>query len=112
MHAISIVIEGKEYVIMPKREYQRLAGPASVGDARGAIRAALGERLRAARERAGLSQQGLAERMDVSQPMVSGAERGRVRVSERYAKAVLKACGLPRDWAPPNGRRADARSAR
>lgn len=32
--------------------------------------------------------------------MVSGAESGRVNVSERYMRSVLKACGLPEDWKP------------
>ena len=112
MNATSIVLEGKEYVILPKREYLRLAGTGPVGDARSAIRAALAERLRAARERAGVSQQELAERLGVSQPMVSGAESGRVRVSERYARAVLKACGLPRDWAPRRARKTAKRAMR
>ena len=112
MNATSIVLEGKEYVILPKREYLRLAGTGSIDDARTAIRTALAERLRAARERAGLSQQELADRLDVSQPMVSGAESGRVRVSERYGKAVLKACGLPRDWAPPRERKTAKRPTR
>lgn len=100
MNATPIVLEGKEYVILPKREYLRLAGQESIGDARLAIRAALSARLRAAREHAGLSQRELAARLDVSQPMVSGGESGRVRVSERYVRAVLKACRLRSDWVP------------
>jgi ribosome-binding protein aMBF1 (putative translation factor) len=104
MNATSIVLEGKEYVILPRRDYLRLAGKGPVGDARLAIRAALASRLRAAREQAGLTQRELASRLDVSQPMVSGGESGRVRVSERYARAVLKACGLPSSWVPKPAR--------
>ena len=36
--------------------------------------------------------------MGKSQTMVSQAESGDARVSERYARAVLKACKLPEDW--------------
>jgi hypothetical protein len=32
--------------------------------------------------------------------MVSGAESGAVRIGARYVAAVLKACGLPKDWKP------------
>jgi hypothetical protein len=41
--------------------------------------------------------------------MVSQAESGTARVSERYVRAVLEACGLPEDWSgqkPTKHRRA------
>lgn len=50
------------------------------------------------REKAGLSQDELAERLKKSQALVSRAESGEVRVGEQYMAAVLKACGLPADW--------------
>jgi transcriptional regulator with XRE-family HTH domain len=57
--------------------------------------------LRAARDKAGLSQPELAKKLRKSQSMVAGAEAGRVRVGERYVAAVLRACKLPKDWKSP-----------
>jgi ribosome-binding protein aMBF1 (putative translation factor) len=71
--------------------------PASV-EAHTFVRESIAADLRAARESAGLTQAQLAERMGKSQTMVSQAESGAMRVSERYVRAVLKACGLPMDW--------------
>jgi transcriptional regulator with XRE-family HTH domain len=59
----------------------------------------------AKRRQAGLSVAELVRRLGVSQPMVSGAESGRVRVSERYVRTVLRACGLPADWRGAKTRR-------
>ena len=70
--------------------------------------------LRKAREEASLTQTELAKKLKVSQPMVSGAESGRVRVSERYVRNVLKACGLPEDWngqKPAKGRKRARKAA-
>jgi hypothetical protein len=36
---------------------------------------------------------------------VSQAESGEARVSERYARAVLEACGLPEDWTAEKAQR-------
>ncbi len=100
-HTVTVTIDGQEYVALPRADYLRLAGDR---DARGAVdavsyaRRSLGRTLRAAREAAGLTQAELAEKLDKVQPMVSGAEKGSVRVGERYVAAVLKACGLPADW--------------
>ncbi len=97
-------LDGKDYVVLPKADYLRLAdaaGASTLKDARSVVQAALGADLRRAREHAGLSQSQLAEKLGVSQPMVAGAERGRVRVAETYARRVLKACKLPADWVPP-----------
>lgn len=92
-----------EYVILPKAEYLRLqqsAGvPAGAVDAVEYARGSIGTTLKAARESAKLSQADLAKRLGKSQPMVSGAESGAISVSTRYIAAVLKACGLPEDWA-------------
>ena len=99
-----------EYVILPKAEYLRLqsmAGiPAGSVDAIEYARASIGATLKAAREHAGHTQAELAKALNKSQPMVSGAESGAISVSERYVKAVLKACGLPEDWAGPKPKRA------
>jgi ribosome-binding protein aMBF1 (putative translation factor) len=104
----SIRIAGTEYVIVPKAEYLRLrrgAGiPAGNADAFDYVQRSIGEALRAAREKAKLTQVGLAKKLRKSQPLVAGAESGRVRVSERYVHAVLKACRLPEDWKPPRSR--------
>ncbi|HVW23971.1 MAG TPA: helix-turn-helix transcriptional regulator [Polyangiaceae bacterium] len=50
------------------------------------------------REHAKLTQAELAERMEKSQTRISQAESGTARISERYVKAVLSACGLPENW--------------
>lgn len=106
-----------EYVILPKAEYLRLqskAGvPAGSADAVAYARRSIGETLRAAREHAGFTQAELARRLKKSQPMVSGAESGSIKVSERYVRAVLKACRLPADWiGPAAGGRADRNKSR
>ena len=94
-----------EYVILPKAEYLRLqsmAGvPAGSVDAIEYARGSIGATLRAAREHAGFTQAELAKALKKSQPMVSGAEGGTISVSERYVRAVLKACRLPEDWKGP-----------
>lgn len=99
----TITLGGTEYVIVPRAEYDRLTGKhgerAEV-DALSFGQQALGESLRTARETAKLTQAELAARLKKSQPMVSGAESGRVRVGAAYVKAVLRACGLPPDWTP------------
>lgn len=105
----TITLGGTEYVIVPRAEYDRLAEqsaatagvPAGTVDAVEVAQRAVAEGLRKAREAAGLTQAELAARLKKSQPMVSGAESGRVRVGVGYVKAVLKACGLPPDWTAP-----------
>jgi ribosome-binding protein aMBF1 (putative translation factor) len=104
-HTIEIKIDGREYVAVPRAEYERLTGttttsPAPEGsvEAIGFARASLGAKLRKAREGAGLTQAQLAKKLRKTQPLVSGAESGSVRVGERYVAAVLKACRLPPDW--------------
>jgi ribosome-binding protein aMBF1 (putative translation factor) len=97
-------IDGKAFFIVPEREYLQLrkrAGiPAGSVDALEYSRASLGEKLRKAREVAGLTQTKLAKRLDKSQALVSAAERGAEAIGERYVLAVLKACGLPENWRP------------
>jgi ribosome-binding protein aMBF1 (putative translation factor) len=102
-HAIagSITIRGVEFVVIPKADYLRMQGdklPAGSVDAHTFVRQSIAIDLRAARESAGLTQAQLAERMSKSQTMISQAESGAMRVSERYVRAVLKSCGLPIDW--------------
>lgn len=115
-NASTLTVAGVEYVIIPKAEYLRLLDkqvPLGAVDARAFVRHSIGVDLRAAREAAGLTQTQLARRMGKSQTLISQAESGTARVSERYARAVLAACGLPADWggrsAAP-GRRRVARS--
>ena len=97
-----------EYVILPKAEYIRLQGMAGVPD--GSVdavdyaRASIGATLKAAREHAGLTQTELASKLKKSQTMVSGAEGGSISVSDRYVRAVLRACRLPADWSGPKKR--------
>jgi ribosome-binding protein aMBF1 (putative translation factor) len=107
-HSVKLTIDGKEYVALPRADYVRMGGAKELAGAVDAVaytRRSLGKTLRAAREAAGLTQAELAEKLGKAQPMVSGAEAGRVRVGERYVAAVLKACGLPKDWKRPKGRR-------
>jgi hypothetical protein len=98
-----LTLDGKIYVILPKAEYLRLRRgdtPPHTVDAIDFARQALGVDLRAARDAAELTQAELAKKMRKSQTMVSQAESGLVSVGERYVAAVLKACGLPKDWKP------------
>lgn len=104
-----IRLDGTEYVIVPRADYLKLRESAGIPprsvDAREYVRASLAASLRAARKQAKLTQADLAKRMGVSQPMVSGAEGGSVRVSERYVRNVLEACGLPEDWSASKPKR-------
>ena len=95
MSITTIQVHGEEFVILPRKEYDRLRGvPEGEVDAVAFAREAIGRDLRAARERAGLTQAELAKRLRRSQAMVSAAENGAMRVGERYVKAVLRACGV------------------
>jgi ribosome-binding protein aMBF1 (putative translation factor) len=100
-HTVTVTIDGKEYVAVPRADYLRMTGGKDLEGAVDAVeytRRSLGKSLRAAREAAGLSQAELAAKLGKAQPMISGAESGTVRVGERHVSAVLKACGLPKDW--------------
>jgi DNA-binding XRE family transcriptional regulator len=102
-HAIAgnITVRGVEFVVIPKAEYLRMqSGKLPIGsvEAHAFVRQSIAADLRSARESAGLTQAQLALRMGKSQTMVSQAESGIMRVSERYVRAVLKACGLPMSW--------------
>lgn len=105
----TLTIGRTEYVVIPKADYLRMQNipPGSV-DAHAYVRQSIAEALQQAREHAGLTQTELAARLNKSQTMVSQAESGAARVSERYVKAVLKACGLPEDWTGPELRQPKA----
>ncbi len=95
-------VEGKQYVLIPKGEYDALVGAAPAGAVEAvpfAIKAIAAD-LRKARKSAGLTQIALAKKLKVSQPMVSSVEAGRTAPPKGYVEAVLKACGLPKDWKP------------
>ena len=105
----TLTIRGVEYVVIPRAEFLRIrdsALPSGTVDAHAFVRESIAESLRAARAYAKLTQAELAKRLGKSQTMVSQAESGSARVSERYVKAVLKACGLPADWVGPAPKRA------
>jgi ribosome-binding protein aMBF1 (putative translation factor) len=94
---------GKTYVILPKADYLRLRRadtPPNTVDAIEYARNSIAADLRAARAEAGLTQDKLASKLGKSQTMVSQAESGETSVGENYVAAVLKACGLPKDWKP------------
>jgi ribosome-binding protein aMBF1 (putative translation factor) len=100
--AAKLRIADQDLVVLTRTDYLRLveaAGPSALKDAREVARASIGASLRRAREIAGLTQTTLAKRLRVSQPLVAAAESGKARVGERYAARLLKACGLPKDWA-------------
>jgi ribosome-binding protein aMBF1 (putative translation factor) len=102
--AATLTVDGVDYVLLPKAEYLSLldkkAATAAV-DAHAFVRRSIGADLRAARRTAKLTQAQLAQRLGKSQTLVSQAESGSARVSERYVRAVLKACGLPAGWTGP-----------
>jgi len=96
-----LTIRGVEYIIIPKSEYLRVQDsvlPEGTVDAHSFVRESIAGDLRAAREHAKLTQASLAKKMGKSQTLVSQAEAGIARVSERYVRSVLKACRLPADW--------------
>jgi DNA-binding XRE family transcriptional regulator len=99
MDRITLTIEGREYVAIPRAEYER-THPVEKGNALAFIEASLVGNLKLARTEAGLTQAALADAIGVSQAMVANAEAGRTSVSDKYAMRVLKACNLPDDWAP------------
>ena len=99
MNAVALNIHGEEFVVIPKRDYDRLRGiPDGSVDAVEFARTSIANDLRAMREAAGLTQVELAKRLKKAQAFVSGTESGSSRVGERYILAVRKACGLPEDW--------------
>jgi ribosome-binding protein aMBF1 (putative translation factor) len=95
-------IGGIEYVVVPRAEYLKQVGivPRGSVEARPFVQRLIAKDLKAAREEAGLTQAELAAKLEKSQTLVSQAEGGRERVGEKYVSAVLKACGLPKDWKP------------
>lgn len=103
-HQTTELTLGEEtYVILPKAEYLRLKAREPREDTVDAIeyaRTSLGKTLRAAREHAGLTQVELAAKLTKSQTLVGRSESGQMSVGSRYVAAVLKACGLPKDWKP------------
>lgn len=114
---VMVVIDGEAYVAIPEKDYVRMTGKSDphegAVDAVAFTRKAIGDDLRAAREAAGLTQQQLAKKLRKTQPMVSGAETGAVRVGLKYVQAVLRACGLPDDWkAPPRAKAVGRRPRR
>jgi DNA-binding XRE family transcriptional regulator len=98
----TLQIAGVDYVVIPRAEYLKQGGVVPKGsvEALPYVRDSVANGLRAAREHAGLTQGELADKLGKSQTMVSQAESGRERVGEKYVGAVLKACGLPKDWKP------------
>lgn len=111
----TLTVRGVEYVVIPKAQYLRMLRttiPAGTVDAHEYARQSIARDLRAARKHAGLTQGELARRMGKSQTMVSQAESGSARVSERYVRAVLKACGLPEDWKGPKSAKRAGRGKR
>ena len=108
----TLVVDGVEYVVIPKAEYLRMNDvrpTSSTVDAHTFVRQSIAVDLRAAREHACLTQANLAKKMGKSQTMVSQAESGAARISERYVLTVLKACGLPADWTGKPMRKARSR---
>lgn len=113
-HPTTLEILGTRFVLLPETDYQDLLqhrpkdrplDPSvldldDLADADTFMAVELGRNLRKARETASLTQSQLAKKLRKSQSMVSAAERGTMEIGVRYAKAVLKACGLAEDWKP------------
>jgi DNA-binding XRE family transcriptional regulator len=85
--------EGGEAVVMPRDETGTL-------EAIALVRRTVGQTLRAARERAGLTHAELAREIGEKPSLVIAAEQGKASVSAQYAPTVLRACGLSKDWKP------------
>lgn len=101
-----IRIEGEDYVLISADEYLRCGGDEQrlTGvPMRAAGDGPVAKRLRRARSHARLTQADLAERLGKSQTLVSQAETGKARVNHQYVAAVLKACGLRRNWGLARG---------
>ena len=113
-HPTTLEILGTRFVLLPETDYQDLLQLRSkdrpldpsvldledLEDADTFMSMELGRGLRKARETANLTQSQLAKKLRKSQSMVSAAERGTMEIGVRYAKAVLRACGLPEGWKP------------
>jgi DNA-binding XRE family transcriptional regulator len=108
MENITLTIDGREYVAIPRAEFERTqkkkAASSGNVDALAYSQKSLGAKLKAARVEAGLTQVQLAMALDLSQGMIAGAEAGSTNVAAKYVERVLKACGLPADWAPKKKR--------
>lgn len=75
------------------------------------VRAAAREAVRAARERAGLTQKQLADKLGTSQPAVARIESGAAETSlDMMVKALFAAGGAMRDLITAPGRKRPARS--
>ena len=87
------------YVVVPRKFVREaMTGKPARNFASEYVRFSLGQDLRAARKTAGLNQKELAALIGKGQSTVSMSEKGQIRVSSAYVRAVLKACGVPRDW--------------
>ncbi len=94
-----ITINGEEFVLISKADFDRLVGgPNGRVDAVPFAMKSIGGSLRKAREAQGFTQADLARRLERPQSFVNEAEIGTARVGRRYIKAVLKACRLPKNW--------------
>jgi transcriptional regulator with XRE-family HTH domain len=67
----------------------------------------LGERLRLAREQAGLSQGQVARLLDLHRPTVSEIEAGRRRVAAEELSAFAKLYDVSLDWLTESGKASD-----
>lgn len=66
-------------------------------------RAALGRRLRGAREHAALTLEQVAVKVGRNYSFVHAAERGAAKVDDAYAAQVFESCGVSADWSPAEG---------
>jgi ribosome-binding protein aMBF1 (putative translation factor) len=88
-----------DYVMVPRQFVREsLRGRPTRNFASEYIRWVLGQNLRAARRAAGLDQKTLARKIGKAQSTVAMAERGQIKVSSVYVRAVLRATKAPKDW--------------
>jgi transcriptional regulator with XRE-family HTH domain len=94
----SVRVGGVEFALVPAVRHARTV---ELGGRFASGVNATTRRLWEARREARLTQAQLAKRLGCSQAMVSQAESGRDRVSERYVSKVLEACQLQAGWGLP-----------
>jgi transcriptional regulator with XRE-family HTH domain len=94
----SVRIGGVDFSLVPTDKHVGVGSGREGAGAKGVTR-----RLWDARREARLTQAQLAQRLGLSQAMVSQAESGRDVVGERYLRRVLEACELPSNWGMEKG---------
>jgi mRNA-degrading endonuclease RelE of RelBE toxin-antitoxin system/DNA-binding XRE family transcriptional regulator len=92
-------VEAPKWVLVPSEfSAEAMRGKPTRSFASEYLMWSIGQDLRAARKAANLTQKELTQKIRRAQSTVSMAEKGQIRVSTAYVKAVLRACKVPMDW--------------